>query len=388
MEPMDGMALFLQVQQSWPTIPVIMLTAHGSIREAVEATQQGLFSFLTKPVDKDELLRVIGQALELGCGPTHSADEGWADAMKTCSETMLHLLEQTRLLARSDINVLISGETGTGKEALHRASPRADNPFVAINCGAIPEDLLESELFGHVKGAFTGATRDHEGLFVSADGGSLFLDEIGDMPASLQAKLLRVLQEKKIRPVGDTRDREINVRILSATHRNLEAAIANREFREDLYYRLNGANLSLPALRERKEDIPLLVKHFLEEIAARSGEDVRQISPHGQRLLMQYNWPGNIRQLQNVIEKIVALSPTPVIAEPLIAEALPGVESGLTVVRLNDAKRQFERDYLVQLLHMTGGNVSEAARISGRNRSDLHKIMKRHDLDSEQFKDR
>lgn len=395
MEPMDGMMLFREIQNHWPNLPVVMLTAHGSIREAVEATQQGLFSFLTKPVDKRDLHNVLERALEIGASDidTRSAAD-WSQGILTRSEPMLVLLEQTRLLARSDINVLINGDSGTGKEllaqALHRASRRAEKPFVAINCSAIPGELLESELFGHVKGAFTGANQDHEGLFEQASEGTLFLDEIGDMPLALQAKLLRVLQEQKLRPVGGSKDREINVRVVSATHRDVEREIATGNFREDLYYRLNVGNLVLPPLRDRKDDIPLLVKHFLAAIAERTGEPLHQLAPNSHRLLMQYHWPGNIRQLQNVVERVVALSPQRAISEALVAEALPGdaqpeMDSSATLP-LSDAKKQFERDYLEQLLRKTGGNVSEAARLSGRNRSDFHKMMKRHNLESSHFK--
>lgn len=395
MEPMDGMALFREIQNHWPSLPVVMLTAHGSIREAVEATQQGLFSFLTKPVDKQELHNLLERAVELGGSEVDaSPTSDWSGSILTHSEPMLVLLEQTRLLARSDINVLINGESGTGKEllasALHRASRRAEKPFVAINCSAIPGELLESELFGHVKGAFTGANQDHEGLFAQANAGTLFLDEIGDMPLALQAKLLRVLQEQKLRPVGSDREHDIDVRVVSATHRDLESEIASNSFREDLYYRLNVGNLVLPPLRDRKEDIPLLAKYFLHAIAERTGEPLRQLSPNGHRLLMRYHWPGNIRQLQNVIERVVALSPQRAISEALVAEALPGdalanIDSSAPQP-LNDAKKQFERDYLEELLRKTGGNVSEAARLSGRNRSDFHKLMKRHQLESSRFK--
>ena len=388
MEPMNGMTLFAHIQQQWPNLPVIMLTAHGSIREAVDATQQGLFSFLTKPVDNRELRQVLEQAVELGVNaPT--PESGWSDAIITRSDLMYRRLEQARRLARSDINVLIGGESGSGKEllaqALHKASARAEEPFIAVNCGAIPADLLESELFGHVKGAFTGATKDREGLFVTANGGTLFLDEIGDMPINLQVKLLRVLQERKVRPLGSSSDRDIDVRVISATHRDLEQAIAEQQFREDLYYRLNVSQLALPSLRERKEDIPLLVRHFLNEIAERTGDAVRQLSQGGQRLLLQYEWPGNIRQLRNVVEQLVALSPTPVLAEALVAEVMPEQEAP-ALVPLKEAKKQFERDYVVRLLRMTGGNITEAARLSGRNRSDFHKIMKRHQLESEPFR--
>lgn len=388
MEPMDGMTLFHHLQQHWPNLPVIMLTAHGSIREAVDATQQGLFSFLTKPVDNRELRQVLEQAIELGgTGPVPDAQ--WSDAIVTRSESMFKCLEQARRLARSDINVLIHGDSGTGKEllaqAVHKASPRAEAPFIAVNCGAIPADLLESELFGHTKGAFTGATQNRDGLFVAADGGTLFLDEIGDMPIGLQVKLLRVLQERKVRPLGSTSDHSIDVRVLSATHRDLDEAIAEQTFREDLFYRLNVSQLSLPPLRERKEDIPLLSHHFLQTIARRTGDTARQLSPGGQRLLLQYDWPGNIRQLGNVIEQLVALSSTTVIPESLVADILPEQEEP-ALMPLKEAKKQFERDYVVRLLRMTGGNITEAARLSGRNRSDFHKIMKRHDLESDRFR--
>lgn len=388
MEPMDGMALFARIQEGWPNLPVIMLTAHGSIREAVEATQKGLFSFLTKPIDNRELRQVLEQALELG-GMDVTPAAGWSDAIITRSELMYKRLEQARRLARSDINVLIGGESGTGKEllaqAVHNASARSDQPFIAVNCGAIPADLLESELFGHVKGAFTGATHNRDGLFLAASGGTLFLDEIGDMPINLQVKLLRVLQERKVRPLGSSTDQAIDVRIISATHRDLDQAIADQQFREDLFYRLNVAQLALPPLRERKEDVPLLARYFLEDIARRTGDTLRQLSPGGQRLLLHYDWPGNIRQLRNVIEQLVALSPTPLLAESQIAEILPEQEAP-TLMPLKEAKRQFERDYVIRLLRMTGGNITEAARLSGRNRSDFHKIMKRHELESDRFR--
>lgn len=299
MEEMNGLALFERIHMDWPTLPVIIITAHGSIREAVEATQKGVFSFLTKPVDKDELVTTLKQAVSHQFEAPRDK-QSWAAHFNTCSAKMYQLLEQAHLLAASDVNVLISGESGTGKEVLartlHRQGRRADKPFVAINCSAIPGEMLESELFGHLKGAFTGANRDHEGLFVAAEGGVVFLDEVGDMPLPLQAKLLRVLQEKTVRPVGGTRDRPINVRILSATHCDLVEAIQNRRFREDLYYRLNVVNLALPSLRERKEDIPLLAKYFLRTIAERTGSAPKSLAPKALNALLAYHWPGNIRQ--------------------------------------------------------------------------------------------
>lgn len=244
MDEMDGLQLFTEIQKQQPGMPVIILTAHGSIPDAVAATQQGVFSFLTKPVDKDALYKAIDSALEHAAP---SGDDAWRESIVTRSPVMLRLLEQARMVAQSDVSVLINGQSGTGKEilaqAIHNASPRSKNAFIAINCGALPEQLLESELFGHARGAFTGAVSSREGLFQAAEGGTLFLDEIGDMPAPLQVKLLRVLQERKVRPLGSNRDIDINVRIISATHRDLPKVMARNEFREDLYYRLNVVNL-------------------------------------------------------------------------------------------------------------------------------------------------
>lgn len=287
MDEMDGLALFAEIQKNQPGMPVIILTAHGSIPEAVAATQQGVFSFLTKPVDRDALYKAIDDALKLS---PPASDESWRAAVVTRSPIMLRLLEQAKMVAQSDVSVLINGQSGTGKEvlaqAIHAASPRAGRPFIAINCGALPEPLLESELFGHARGAFTGAVSQREGLFQAAEGGTLFLDEIGDMPLALQVKLLRVLQERKIRPLGSNRDIDINVRIISATHRDLPKAMEKGEFREDLYYRLNVVNLKLPALNERAEDIPLLANHLLREAAARHKPFVRSFSTDAMKRLM------------------------------------------------------------------------------------------------------
>ncbi len=232
MDEMDGMALFDEIQKQHPNLPVIILTAHGSIPDAVAATQRGVFSFLTKPVDKDALYKAIDEALALSSTPI--SDEEWSEGIVTRSPLMIRLLEQAHMVAQSDVSVLINGQSGTGKEvlaqAIHKASPRARKPFIAINCGALPEQLLESELFGHAKGAFTGAVSSREGLFFAANGGTLFLDEIGDMPMPLQVKLLRVLQERKVRPLGSNRDLDIDVRIISATHRNLPKAMEKMSF--------------------------------------------------------------------------------------------------------------------------------------------------------------
>ena len=388
MEPISGMSLYEKIAERFPTLPVVMLTAHGSIPEAVDATQKGVFSFLTKPVKKDELATVIERALKQ-YPQTASCNENWDDLIVTRSGKMLQLLEQAKLLADSNVNVLITGESGTGKEllarALHKHSNRCDKPFVALNCSALPSDMLESELFGHVKGAFTGATRDHPGLFAAANDGILMLDEIGDMPLALQAKLLRVLQEKKLRRVGDTQDIPINVRVISATHRNLLNAIEDGEFREDLFYRLNVVNLHLPSLRERREDISYLANHLLHKIAKRENSPGKNLAPQAVALLLEYEWPGNVRQLENVLEQAFALCRGSVIAETLIRNALPYSQQHL-IASLSDAKREFERDYVVDLLRTTEGQVTLAAKLAGRNRSDFHKIINRHKIVVDEFK--
>lgn len=386
MDEMDGLALFGEIQKLNPGLPVIILTAHGSIPEAVSATQQGVFSFLTKPVDRDALYKAIDEAL------AHSApvsNDAWREAIVTRSPLMQRLLEQAHMVAQSDVSVLINGQSGTGKEvlakAIHAASPRAGKPFIAINCGALPEQLLESELFGHARGAFTGAVSAREGLFQAAEGGTLFLDEIGDMPQTLQVKLLRVLQERKVRPLGSNRDLDINVRILSATHRDLPKAMEKQEFREDLFYRLNVVSLKIPALHERAEDIPLLANHLLRQAAERHKPFVRTFSTDAMKRLMSASWPGNVRQLVNVIEQCVALTSAPVISEALVEQALAGENTVLPT--FVEARNQFELNYLRKLLQMTKGNVTNAARLAGRNRTEFYKLLARHELDATDFKE-
>ncbi|QDK17518.1 two-component system response regulator GlrR [Leclercia adecarboxylata] len=386
MDEMDGMQLFTEIQKLQPGMPVIILTAHGSIPDAVAATQQGVFSFLTKPVDKDALYKAIDDALEHAAPP---GDETWRETIVTRSPIMLRLLEQARMVAQSDVSVLINGQSGTGKEilaqAIHNASPRGKNAFIAINCGALPEQLLESELFGHARGAFTGAVSSREGLFQAAEGGTLFLDEIGDMPAPLQVKLLRVLQERKVRPLGSNRDIDINVRIISATHRDLPKAMARNEFREDLFYRLNVVNLKIPALAERAEDIPLLATQLLRQSAERHKPFVRAFSTDAMKRLMTASWPGNVRQLVNVIEQCVALTSSPVIGDALVDQALEGENTALPT--FVEARNQFELNYLRKLLQITKGNVTHAARMAGRNRTEFYKLLSRHELEANDFKE-
>jgi two-component system response regulator GlrR len=388
MDEMDGLALFREIQRRMPGLPVIILTAHGSIPDAVSATREGVFSFLTKPVDRDELFTSIDEALAQSTGSGSEADESWRSAIITRSPEMGRILEQAKMVATSDVSVLVTGPSGSGKElmaaAIHKASRRADKPFVAINCGALPEQLLESELFGHSRGAFTGAINEHRGLFQAADGGTLFLDEIGDMPLSLQIKLLRALQERQIRPLGSVATIPVDVRLISATHRDLAEAMQEGEFREDLFYRLNVVNLKLPPLKDRAEDVPLLARHLLAQAAARHKPFVKGFSREALNLLAASAWPGNVRQLVNVVEQCVALSSSPIIPEALVTQALEAEENALPT--FNDARAGFERSYLVKVLKITEGNVTQAARIAGRNRTDFYKLLARHELEPSSFK--
>jgi len=389
---MDGMALFEAIRAENPALPVIILTAHGTIPDAVAAVKDGVFGYLTKPFDARALLVEIERALAVSGSPQEAdEDDGaWRAGIVTRNPVMEEVLARARLVASGDASVLIRGDSGTGKEllarAIHAASARRDRPFVAINCGAIPEPLLESELFGHVKGAFSGAVRDNRGLFQAADGGTLLLDEIGDMPPALQVKLLRVLQEKQVRPVGGTQHAPVDVRVVSATHRDLEAAMAAGSFREDLYYRLKVVALSLPSLAARREDIPLLASHFLAELAARYKKPVSGLAPDAVELLVAAPWPGNVRQLHNVIEQSVALATTPLIAAGLVQQAIHREQTEF--VSFEQARHKFERDYLAQLLKITDGNVTQASRMAKRNRTEFYKLLQRHQLDPRLFKPR
>ena len=386
---MDGVALFESVQRSHPTLPVIILTAHGSVSHAVDALRRGVFGYLTKPFEAANLLAEVTRALGQGCGASPVPAFDWSSAIITRNAAMEAVLAEARMVAAQDASVLINGPSGSGKEllaqAIHQASPRAPQPFVAINCGAIPENLLESELFGHVKGAFTGAARDHKGLFAAANGGTVFLDEIGDMPAALQVKLLRVLQERTVRPVGALQATPIDVRMVSATHRDLEHEIAEGRFRQDLYYRLNVVNLALPPLSARVDDIPLLIRHFTTRLADKYGKRVNGYAPDAMELLLGHSWPGNVRQLLNVIEKVVALASSELVPSALVQRALQGPASNIS--SLEEARKTFERDYLIRLLKVTRGNVTHAARLAKRNRSDFYTLLRRHELEPGDFKE-
>ncbi len=388
MDKMDGIGLLKELQTRSPGLRVIIITAHGTIPDAVTATQHGAFGFLTKPIDKEELMSLVERALKVS--GTGDVSEDWAAEIITRNQAMKEVMQQAKMVAATDARVLATGESGTGKEliaqAIHKASDRRNKPFVAINCSAMAENLLESELFGHEKGAFTGATRSHEGLFQSAEGGTLMLDEIGDMPMRLQVKLLRVLQESQVRPVGSTEAKKIDVRVISATHRDLQELMGQGRFREDLYYRLNVVNIRLPTLDERREDIPLLVAHFLQQISQESDQERKVYAPEAVEMLVTAEWPGNVRQLYNVVRQNVALSRSPVISGELVQQSL-GEHAG-KLASFSDARDEFTRNYLSQILQITMGNVSQAARLAKRNRTDFYKLLARHDLNPDAFKTR
>lgn len=391
MPAMDGMALLDAIQQSHPSLPVIMLTAHGSIPDAVNATQRGVFGFLTKPFDSQALLQQVASALRLNgtqAQADSSEDNSWRANILTRSSVMESLLGQAKLVANTDASVFIQGESGSGKEllarAIHRYSARSAKPFVAINCGAIPENLLESELFGHNKGAFTGAINNHVGLFQSAEGGTLFLDEIGDMPQALQVKVLRALQERVIRPVGSTTNIPIDLRLISATHRNLVNEMKEGRFREDLFYRINVVSLEIPSLANRREDVSLLANHFLHIFSDKYKKKLHSFAPDALEMLITAPWPGNVRQLQNIVEQTVVLATTQVIPINLVQKALQ--EGANTVIPLDVARQQFEFNYLINILKTTQGNVTQAAKLAQRNRTEFYRLLERHHIQASTFK--
>jgi two-component system response regulator GlrR len=387
MEPMDGVTLLRELQSRYPGLKVILLTAHGTIPDAVRATQSGAFSFLTKPVEKQELLDQVQKALKISGQAT--IDEDWRRGIVTRSPLMEQKLAQAHLAAGTDARVLLTGEPGSGKEqvarAIHRASNREASPYVSFSCTSVPTEVLESELFGHLKGAFPGALRDHPGLFRAADGGTLYLDDIGDLPSTTQVRLLRVLQDNQVMALGAAKSVTVNVRVISGTHRDLAQLVAHGRFREDLYYKLNVVHIDVPALSRRREDIPLLVAHFLEQVAIETG--VRRLyAPEAVELLATAEWPGNIRQLQAIVRQNVAMAQTQVIPAELVESALGGVAGRLA--SFDEARDEFTRNYLVQILQITGGNVSQAARLARRNRTDFYKQLDRHQLVPAEFKPR
>jgi two-component system response regulator GlrR len=374
---------------------VVILTAHGSIESAVGAVKRGAFNYLTKPFDPQELLLQIERAME----SRRLSDEikrlkGLLEERFTFSniiarsDKMKQVLEQVSRIAKTECTVHIQGESGTGKEliakAIHLASQRKDKPFVAIKCAAIPENLLESALFGHERGAFTGAVRSSRGLFAQADGGTIFLDEIGDMPLSIQAKLLRVLQEKQFYPVGSEKSAEVDIRVVVATNKDLENEVKKGNFREDLFYRIHVIPIFLPPLRERKEDIPLLAEYYLRNLGEQMGKRFKGFTPEAIQKLMSYDWPGNVRELRNSVEYAAAMSHKETITEEYILEKKDVQHDEFRPLR--EARDDFEKGYIIRMLEFTKGNVSKAAQLAGKYRADFYNLLKKYNLNPEVFK--
>ena len=398
MAGMDGLEVLKRLRQADPTATVVMISGHATIQTAVEATQLGAYDILEKPLDTDRVLVLLRNAFE-----NRTLSEENARLRETIESRyeivgrsfgIRALLDRIEKVAATPARVLITGENGTGKElvarAIHRGSPRAKKPFVEVNCAAIPSELIESELFGHMKGSFTGAISDRAGKFEQADGGTLFLDEIGDMSANAQAKVLRVLQDGVVTRIGGSKPIQVDVRVLAATNKNLEEEIAAGRFREDLYYRLNVVPITVPALRERREDIPLLVVHFLQQLAARDGLPARGITDEALHRLQELDWQGNVRELRNTVERLVILASQATIGsadvERLVgrrAAEPTGLGGLLDIATFEEFKQAAERAYLLAKLRAFDWNVSETARALDMPRSNLYKKIERYALQRE-----
>jgi len=390
----DGLSLMEELHLIHPDLPVIILTAHGSIENAVEAMQRGAFNYLTKPFESRELILQIERARERNKLTVEISrlkdllEERFSFAnIIAKSERMRHVLDQVARVADTESNIAIYGASGTGKEliakAIHISSQRKDFPFLAINCAAIPETLLESELFGYEKGAFTGAAKNSKGLLTRADKGTIFLDEIGDMPLSIQAKLLRVLQEKTFVPLGGDKSVSVDVRIIVATNKNLRAEVKKGNFREDLFYRIHVIPIELPSLKDRKDDIPPLVEHFIKKYNDQMKKKIKSVTPAAMQKLMLHDWPGNVRELENTIEYAIAMTNSNILKDEIILK-LKQVQTELPTMQ--EARARFEKKYLQNLLKITGGNVSKAAELAGKYRADLYNLMKKHGIIPQDFK--
>lgn len=388
MDQMDGIGLLKEIQNRAPGLRVIILTAHGTIPDAVQATQSGAFAFLTKPVDKQELLDQVQKALKVSGFADNTED--WRADIITRSSVMEEKLSQAHMVAGTDARVMIQGELGTGKEtlarAIHKASARRSKPFVSINCSSMAEAQLEGELFGQVQGSTPEATRDLPGAFISAEGGTLLIEDVDDLPMRLQVKLLRVLQENQLRRSGSNDSVTVNVRVISTSNADLKQMIAAGQFREDLFYRLNVVHIDLPPLNRRREDVPLLVAHLLDKIAKESSKPRHTYAPEAVELLVGADWPGNIRQLESVVRQNVALATSSIVSVELVQAALSVGPSRLP--SFDEARDEFTRNYLSQILQITQGNVSQAARLAKRNRTDFYKLLARHALSPDEFKQR
>jgi two-component system response regulator GlrR len=410
LENQDGISLMENVHAITPDVPTIILTAHGTIETAVEAMRKGAWGYLTKPFEPRDLLVQVERALEhrrLNCEIKRLKgllEERFDFAnIVARSSKMRSVLDVVMRIAKLDSTVHIQGESGTGKEliakAIHLASDRKDQNFVALNCAALPETLLESELFGHEKGSFTGAVKTTKGLFTQAHDGTLFLDEIGDMPLATQSKLLRVLQERQFYPVGSAAPVAVDVRVIVATNKDLEEQVKKGLFRDDLFYRIHVIPIYLPPLRERKEDILPLAEHFLKKCSLQMKRDVTAIAPQALRKMALHDWPGNVRELENTIEYAVAMTQQDTITEDFVLptkvfqredEKTSSQDRGNApdgmVKPLKDARDAFEREYLVQVLALTEGNVSQAAKLAGKYRADFYDLLKKHQLKVDEFK--
>ncbi len=405
----DGLAVLREARSRDADVEVILMTAYAAVPAAVAAIREGAFDYLAKPFEPDEALLVVERAVERRLLRQQARDLRTAlqgihriDNLVAKSPAMAPVVALVHRAAASDATVLITGESGTGKEvvarAIHASGARKEQRFVAVNCGAIPEALIESELFGHVKGSFTGATADRRGLFEEAEGSTIFLDEIADLPLTMQVKLNRVLQERVIRRVGASEERPVDVRVIAATNIDLRARAAAGQFREDLYYRLNVLSLHLPPLRERREDIPALVAFLVERHAARRADAPEGFTADALSALVQYGWPGNVRELENAIERALAVSDGPRIELEALPDEVAQVlrprltrssEIQLTYREVVDlARDRASREYLIALMRELGGNVTEAARRSGMERESMHRLLKRYGVRSDEFKQR
>jgi two-component system response regulator AtoC len=379
----DGMEVLRRAMASRLHQPVILMTAFGSISSAVEAMRAGAFHYLTKPFNLDDLLEIVSgaatQIRQLRSIHAEAGDAAFPIVFR--SPAMARLLAMAGEVAPSTASVLVSGASGTGKEllarAIHAISGRGQRPFVPVDCGAIPEGLMESELFGHRRGAFTGSVADKAGIFEEADGGTLFLDEVGNLPASMQAKLLRFLQDRRFRRVGDTIERSVDVRVVSASNRNLSEAVADGAFRDDLYYRLAVISLAIPALRERREDIPPLIYHFIRQFNAEAGYAVEGVRQDALELLVDHAWPGNVRQLENVIERAVILRKAGLVQPSDLPPEMDSTAAGDSSRSLDELERQ----HILQLLDECGGNRSRVARILGISRRTVYRKLRQYGID-------
>jgi two-component system response regulator GlrR len=393
----DGMVLMENLRRQIPGLPVIILTAFGSIDTAVAAMKRGAYNYLTKPFDGQALLAQVDKALAQGQLSTevrrlrHLVQNRYGfDNIIGNSTAIQKVLERVSQAAQSESSVYIEGSSGTGKEliakTLHLASPRCDGPFIAINCAAIPENLLESELFGYQKGAFTGAHRTKKGLLAEANGGTFFFDEISEMSPAMQVKLLRALEERSFFPVGGGETIQVDIRIIAASNKSLETEINKGTFREDLFYRIHVIPIKLPTLKERKEDIPLLANHFLEKFTREMQKTIDGFTTAAIEKMMGYDWPGNVRELENAVECAVAMSETPLIDIDIILHNPRKSTTDDNLKPFKDAKENFERRYLVQLMQLTQGNISQAAKLAGKYRADLYALLKKYALDPANFR--